>query len=326
MKKKLRLFLLFALLTSLVIFAILEYQKQKQSEKVFTGTIEVTKADIMPKTSGYLETLSVKEGDFVHKGQLAAKLDRKDLKAELMRDTAAYKKAQAQLLELENGARPQELRDAAAKTYSAQTSYDKALRDFERASSLYNNNAVSRQYLDDAAANKDTSLALLQSAKEQESLLHSGTRIEQVLAAKEELNRTKAVLAISNSLVSDLNVYAPLDGVILTKNYEQGEYVNAGTPIATIADLSDCWVKVYIPSTELGKIKIGTKASLSIDSLPNRTFTGYVREISDNAEYTPRQSITKNERANMVFGVKVYMDNVEKIMKPGMPMDVIFDE
>ena len=73
MKKKLRLLLLFALLTSLVIFAILEYQKQKQSEKVFTGTIEVTKADIMPKTSGYLEKLSVKEGDFVHKGQLAVR-------------------------------------------------------------------------------------------------------------------------------------------------------------------------------------------------------------------------------------------------------------
>lgn len=156
--------------------------------------------------------------------------------------------------------------------------------------------------------------------------MQAGTRSEQITSAQEELNRTKAILAISNSLVSDLKVYAPLDGVILTKNYEQGEYIAAGAPIATIADLSDCWVKVYIPATELGKIKIGTKASLTIDSLPNRTFIGYVREISDKAEYTPRQSITKNERANMVFAVKVYMDNSEKIMKPGMPIDVIFDE
>lgn len=326
MKKKLPLFLLFALLASLIIFAIFAYQKQKQSEKIFTGTIEVTKADITPKASGYLKKLAVKEGDFIHKGQLAAELDRQDLQAELLRDTAAFKKAQAQLLELENGARPQELRDAAAKTYSAQTSYNKALLDFNRANSLYQNSAVSKQYLDDATANKDTSFALLQSAKEQENLLQAGTRTEQITSAQEELNRTKAILAISNSLVSDLKVYAPLDGVILTKNYEQGEYIAAGAPIATIADLSDCWVKVYIPATELGKIKIGTKASLTIDSLPNRTFIGYVREISDKAEYTPRQSITKNERANMVFAVKVYMDNSEKIMKPGMPIDVIFDE
>ena len=316
MEKRLRLFLLFILLASLVVFAIFEYQRQKHSEKVFTGTIEVTKADIMPKTSGYLKKLSIKEGDFIPKGQLAAELDRQDLKAELLRDNAAFKKAQAQLLELENGARPQELRDAAAKTYSAQATYDKTLRDYNRANSLYQSSAVSKQYLDDASANKDTSLALLQSAQEQESLLQAGTRTEQITAAQEELNRTKAVLDISKSLVADLNVYAPLDGVILTKNYEQGEYVAAGAPIATIADLSNCWVKVYIPSTELGKIKIGTKANLSIDSLPNRTFTGYVREISDSAEYTPRQSITKNERANMVFGVKVYMDNAEKIMKP----------
>ncbi|MFA7068894.1 MAG: efflux RND transporter periplasmic adaptor subunit [Acidaminococcaceae bacterium] len=326
MKKKLRLFFILVLLVSIISFAFIEYRQQQQSKNKFTGTIEVTKADITPKTNGYLQRLNIKEGLFVTKGQLAAELDRKDLVAELLRDNAALKKAQAQLLETENGPRPQELREAAAKTLYAQTNYNKSIRDFERADVLYKNNAVSKQYLDNAKTDRDTALAQLNSTKEQENLLQAGNREEEIQAAQEELARTKAVASISQSIVADLKVYVPLNGVILTKNFEQGEYVAAGSPIATIADLSDCWVKIYVSSVDLGKIKIGTKAKIFIDAFPQRTFIGYVREISDNAEFTPRQSITKNERANMVFAVKVGIANTEEIMKPGMPADVIFDE
>ncbi|MDD4722997.1 MAG: biotin/lipoyl-binding protein, partial [Acidaminococcaceae bacterium] len=98
MKKKLRLFFILVLLVSIISFAFIEYRQQQQSKNKFTGTIEVTKADITPKTNGYLQRLNIKEGLFVTKGQLAAELDRKDLVAELLRDNAALKKAQAQLL------------------------------------------------------------------------------------------------------------------------------------------------------------------------------------------------------------------------------------
>lgn len=325
MNKKLRLLLILGLLLMLW-FAISEYRQQQQGKNKFTGTIEVTKADITPKISGYITKLNVKEGVSVSKGQIAAELERKDLAAEFLRDTAALRKAQAQLLETQNGARPQELREAAAKTLYAKTNYNKAYRDFERAKALYKSNAVSKEYLDNAKTNEEAALAQLDSANEQEKLLQAGNREEEIDAAKEELARTKAIATISQSLVADLKVYVPIDGVILTKNFEQGEYVSAGYPIATIANLSDCWVRIYVSSVDLGKIKIGSKAKVFIDAFPGKTFEGYVREISDNAEFTPRQSITKNERANMVFSVKVGINNAEKIMKPGMPADVIFYE
>ena len=118
----------------------------------------------------------------------------------------------------------------------------------------------------------------------------------------------------------------PVSGVVLTKNYEEGEYVQAGAPIATVADLSDCWVKVYVSSEELGRLRIGQKARVSIDGAPHRVWDGYIKEISESAEYTPRQSITRRERENLVFAVKVAVPNEDGLMKPGMPADVIFHE
>lgn len=102
--------------------------------------------------------------------------------------------------------------------------------------------------------------------------------------------------------------------------------MNAGASIATVADLSDCWVKVYVSPEELGRLRLGQCADVSIDGAPNQVRPGRIKEIKDSAEYTPRQSITRNERANLVFAVKVAVSNEDGIMKPGMPADVIFHE
>jgi HlyD family secretion protein len=87
--------------------------------------------------------------------------------------------------------------------------------------------------------------------------------------------------------------------------------------------MTDCWVKVYVPSTHLGLISVGQAANVKVDSFPGRVFSGVIKEISQNAEFTPRQSITQSERANLVFAVKVQVDNSEGILKPGMPADVV---
>ena len=149
---------------------------------------------------------------------------------------------------------------------------------------------------------------------------------EDLSAARHTVAQNEAVMNISAQSVKDLSVPVPLSGVILTKNYEPGEYVNAGASIATVADLSDCWVKVYVSPEELGRLRLGQCADVSIDGAPNQVRPGRIKEIKDSAEYTPRQSITRNERANLVFAVKVAVSNEDGIMKPGMPADVIFHE
>lgn len=290
-----------------------------------TGTIEVTKTDITPKVGGYLVELKVREGDSVTKGSLVAVIDRPDLKAQLLRDEAALAKAKAQLRDLEQGARSQELQEAAANLAAAKSQAVKAQTDFNRYSTLFREGAISSQQLDASRSAHEVTANALTAAQSRYSLLLAGNRPETITAQRLEVERSEAVLAASRTQAADLEVSSPLTGRVLSKNYEKGEYVNAGTAIATIGDMNDCWVKIYVSTEQLGKIRLGQAARVRIDAYPDKTFRGEIKEISQNAEYTPRQSITQRERANMVFAVKVKLDNPAEMMKPGLPADVVLE-
>ena len=290
-----------------------------------TGTIEVTKTDITAKVSGYLAELAIKEGDSVKRNQVVAKIDRPDLKAQLLRDEAALAKAKAQLRDLEQGARSQELQDAAAAVAGAESQAIKAKVDYDRYSRLFQDGAISTQQLDASRSAHEVAANALVSAQSRYSLLQSGNRPETIEAQRLEVDRSEAVLAGSRTQIADMTVTSPLSGRVLSKNYEMGEYINAGVSIATIGDLQDCWVKVYVSTEQLGQIRLGQSVKVKIDAYPDKTFKGAIKEINQNAEYTPRQSITQRERANMVFAVKVKIENAEEIMKPGLPADVVFE-
>lgn len=314
------------LLAGLSYFAWQEYRNQSAEAALLTGTIEATKADITPKASGYLSALLVKEGDPVRAGDLAARLSRRDLEAAALRDRAAYESAAANLTKLQNGSRVEDIEAARSEEAAARAANDKAAKDFARMDQLFSADAISKKDYDAALEARDAAAANLAAAAERRKLLEAGSRAEDIAIAQHTKDQYAAALAMSESAVDDLSVYAPISGVILTKNYEPGEYVSAGAPIATIADLSDVWVKVYVSSEEMGRLTLGQKADVMIDGAPGRVFPGHIKEIASAAEYTPRQSITKNERVNLVFGVKVAIDDGEGIMKPGMPADVRFHE
>lgn len=288
-----------------------------------TGTVEITLADITPRINGYVQELNIERGDIVNKGQIIAKLRRTDMNAQLVADAAALAKARSTLIDMESGARPQEVLSAQASMVSAQAVYDKANSDLRRGEYLFSKGAISEQQLDSLKSNNNVSLNALRGAQAQYSLVNAGTRPDQIEAQRMEVKRLQAALEVSQSNIDDLTLRAPIDGQILTKNFEQGEYINAGSAIATVGDMNDCWVKVYVSSAQLGLIKVGQVADVKVDSYPNRVFTGTIKEIAQNAQFTPRQSITQSERANLVFEVKVKIDNAANILKPGMPADVV---
>lgn len=288
-----------------------------------TGTIEVTRADVMPKVNGYLSELKIEAGDTVKAGQIVARISRPDLDAQLLRDEAALVKAQVQLTDLEKGARSQEVQTAAAGLSSAQAVYAKAKTDLDRYRALYRDGAIAAQQLDAAQSTYDVATNSLAAAQAQLSLVQEGTRPDTIEAQRLEVKRSQAIVDASRALLADTAVTVPINGVVLTKNFENGEYINPGSALATVGDMSDCWVKVYISSTQLGLIKVGQPVSVKVDSFPGRVFAGTIKEISQSAEFTPRQSITQRERANLVFAVKVRVDNAEGILKPGMPADVV---
>lgn len=306
-------------------FAAYKMQSRKSSGITATGTIEITRTDITPKVSGYIGELVIKEGDTVNFGQVLARISRPDLEAQKLRDEAALAKAEIQLADLQKGARLQEIRDAQAAIANGQAVYEKTQKDYIRQQDLFQQGAVSAQQLDAARSAYEVALSALTAYQARASLVIEGNRPDVIAAQQAEVERSQAIVKLAKAALDDTNVLSPLDGLVLSKNFEPGEYVNAGAAIGTIGNWRDCWVKVYVASNQLGLIQIGQKVTVRVDSFPNRDFNGQIKEISQQAEFTPRQSITQQERANMVFAVKVKIDNTEGILKPGMPADVVME-
>ena len=136
------------------------------------------------------------------------------------------------------------------------------------------------------------------------------------------MERTQAVLKSTEAMIEDLKIYAPLDGVVLTKNYELGEYVTPGAVVATIANLEDLWIKVYIPTDDLPKIFLGQKVTFTVSGSP-KIFEGVVQEIATKENLLPEQ-FKRKRKSKCCFAVKIGIKNGEGILKPGMPADVVF--
>ena len=183
-----------------------------------------------------------------------------------------------------------------ASVKNAEAQFEKARKDHERYALLYRDGVIASQQMDAAKSSYDVAVSQLQ--------------------------LSRASLRTAEVKLKDSVMYAPLNGVVLRKNIEEGETVGAGTMVITIGDLERPWVKVYVKEDELGAVKLGQKADVVVDSFPNKRYEGIVTYISSDAEFTPKNVQTKEERVKLVFGVKVSVKNQNNELKPGMPADV----
>ncbi|MDX9871735.1 MAG: efflux RND transporter periplasmic adaptor subunit [Clostridia bacterium] len=288
-----------------------------------SGTIEATTAAVNAKIAGTLKRINAGSGDSVTKGELLAELSRNDLTAQLERDELSVLKAEAAYQEMLSGAREQELREAAANVGIAREEEKRAAGDLARIRQLAEAGAVSAVEYEKALTAGEISKNKVTAAEARLSLLEEGIRPEQLEAARLEVERNKAVLKASQAVVNDLKIYAPMDGVVVGKNYEAGEYIQPGAPLLTLADLQNLWIAVYIPTDDLPRIKLGQEASFTVSGAEG-SFRGIVGEIASKGEFTPKTIQTKKERTNVVFRVKINVSNEEGVLKPGMPADVVF--
>jgi HlyD family secretion protein len=160
-------------------------------------------------------------------------------------------------------------------------------------------------------------------AKEHFRLMHNGSRKEDIDQARARLALSKAALAEAETRLSYTTVNSPLAGVVLSKNVEPGEYVSPGTPIVTVADLDNIWVRAYVNETDLGRVRLGQRAKVTTDSYPRKVYDGRLAFISSQAEFTPKTVQTEKERVKLVYRVKVDIINQNMELKPGMPADVL---
>lgn len=288
---------------------------------VANGTIEATEVEVGSKLPGRIAQLLVREGDAVQANQIIARLDMAEIEADVAQHRAALARTEAQLKELLAGSRVEEIEEARANLRQAEDNLKLAKDDWDRFDNLFKEGAISAQERDRAKNKVEVAISQVKAARERYQMIRIGPRPEVIEAARHERDRGKAALGAAQVRLRDGTILAPLAGIVLTKRAEQGEIINPGFPIVVLIDPDDLWLRVYIPESEIGLVKIGQKGTITVDSFPNRRFEGKVIEISSKAEFTPRTVQTKKERVNLVFGVKIILDNRERLLKPGMPAD-----
>jgi len=167
----------------------------------------------------------------------------------------------------------------------------------------------------------DAARAELQAAQERLALLLAGSRPEQIEAARGQRAQALSGLHMAQTRLKEATVVSPIAGVVLRKNLEVGETANPGVSILTLMNPLEIWVRAYVPEEEIGRIKVGESARVKVDAYPARVFAGRVSEISSEAEFTPKNVQTRKERVNLVFRIKIMLENPEGVLKPGMPAD-----
>lgn len=294
-----------------------------RSALTLSGNIEVVDAQLSFKIPGRVTQRFVSEGDRVKAGQPIARLDDAEQKEELALREAELQGAQAALAELEAGSRPQEIAAAAAAVRSAQAEAERARLDFVRQQELLRRAAIANRDFEAAQAQLKVANAHVAEAVERLKLAQEGPRQETIEQARARVAEARAAVALARTMLDNTRLASPLTGVVLSHNVEPGEFVAAGTPVVTVADLEHVWVRAYIPQTELGRIRHGEHVAVRTDTFPGKTYDGTIGFIASDAEFTPKMVQTPKERVALVFRIKVDIVNQHDELKPGMPADVI---
>jgi len=156
-------------------------------------------------------------------------------------------------------------------------------------------------------------------------MLRKGYRTEQVEQARAQLKVAEEALAQARINLGYTLLTAPMDGMVLSENVEPGEYVAAGTPVVTIGRLDPLWLRAYIAESDLGRVKLGQAARVTTDTYPGREYPGTVTFIAQDAEFTPKNVQTEQERVKLVYRIKITLPNPDHELKPGMPADAVID-
>jgi len=288
-----------------------------------SGTVEATDAQLGFQAAGRIDTILVDEGSRVKDGQELARLDQTELKARRGQAAAQLGAAQALLTELERGNRAQDIQQGRDAVASANQKLADAQRDLDRTRRLFDGGAVSREALDKAQLAFDVAQSTHDQAAQALQLLEAGPRPERIEAQRATVAQARATVQQIDAMLDNAVIRAPFDGVVTVKDREIGETVAPGAPVLTVTNLDDRWVRIYIPETRIGAVHLGEPASITADTYKGKVYRGAVSFIASEAEFTPKNVQTTDERVKLVYAVKVRITvDSSYDLKPGIPADV----
>ena len=254
------------------------------------GTVEIREVRLSPLASGRLSRLLKDEGDSVRTGDTVAVLDQPGLSA-LIEQRRALAEAAA--------TRTAEIRAAAADSA-------RAANDLARARVLRQQGIASPQELD----------------RLQTAAATSAARLSSVRASVRESQAARAGAEATESIRDQLVVLSPADGIVLTRFAERGEVIAAGVPVVSIGLVHTPWIRAYVGERFIARLKTGQEVRVRADGYPDSAFAGRITDIAPRAEFTPRAALTERERADLVFGIKVTVDDTGGRLKAGMPVEI----
>lgn len=288
-----------------------------------SGTVEATEAQLGFQTPGRIESIRVHEGDAVHAGDTLAVLDRAELAARRAQSVAALNAAQALLAEMQAGSRSQERVQAQEALRSATDRLNDAQREFERTQRLFQAGAMSQEQFEKVRLQVEVLRSQKTQAEQQASLVETGPRTERIAAQRAAVAQAQSAVAQIDATLSNAVIRAPFGGVVTVRDREAGETVPAGAPVLTIMNLDDRWVRIYIPEDHVGAVHLGMNATITADTYRDKRYGGQVSFVASQAEFTPRNVQTREERVKLVYAVKVRITADSTYdLKPGIPADV----
>jgi HlyD family secretion protein len=253
-----------------------------------SGTVEIRELQLGPLTAGRVTRLLKDEGDTVRAGDTIAVLEQPGLDA-VIRERRARAVAAGQ-------------RTAEVEAASADSA--RAAQDLARARQLLERRVIAQQQFDQLRA----------------AAASAAARLSAVRAASSESHAARAALDATLAIRDQLTVLAPVDGIVLVRLADRGEAVGAGAPVVALGVVGDAWVRAYVGERSLPRVSLGSAVTVLVDGL-EREFPGRIVEIATRAEFTPRAALTERERADLVFAIKVVVDDdPDGRLKPGLPV------
>ena len=289
-----------------------------------SGTVEATEADLGFQMPGRVARVGPREGDSVTPGEELAALDAAEFEAARAWAAAQVAAAQARLSELEGGSRKEEVAQADAAARAARQREDEASREAGRSERLFQGGAVSRSDRDRAATALELAVLARVQAEEAAALVREGPRQESLDAQRAVVAQADANLAHALATLANAVITAPFAGSVTVRHREPGETVAPGAPVLTLQDPDDRWVRIYVAEDRIGRVNVGQSAQITSDSWPDQVYEGRVVYIGSEAEFTPRNVQTSEERTRLVYPVKVRITaDASFDLKPGTPADVL---
>src|SRR5260221_5042579 len=284
-----------------------------------SGHVEATDVGIATRMAGRRDSLLIQEGDVVRAGQVLGAIATTDLKLALEQVRAERDQAAAEYRLRLVGARKEDVAELEAQIESVRSDLESAQKDLERMQGLLHKGSGTSKARDDAKTRRDVTAHRLDAMNQALARMRAGSRPEEKEASRARLAAMDARMAQLEQQLKDATIESPLAGVVTEKVAEPGELLQSGSPLCVITDLANAWLTVYVSGPDLGRIRLGQEAQVTTDD--GQTRKGKLTFIASQAEFTPKNVQTRDERVKLVYRVKVSLENQDGLFKPGMPAE-----